>query len=40
LENGEVIQFEKAIALLNSNKYDILQSKENGKDYYLIKEKK
>ena len=40
LENGEVIQFEKAIALLNSNKYDILPSKENGKDYYLIKEKK
>jgi len=39
LENGEVIQFEKAIELLNSNKYDILPKKENGKEYYLLKEK-
>jgi len=39
LENGEVIQFEKAIELLNSNKYDILPQKENDKEFYLLKEK-
>lgn len=39
LENEEIVKFEKVIGLLNSNKY-ILQKKENdGKEFYLLKEK-
>lgn len=39
LENGEVVPFEKLIELLNSNKYDLLPRKENGEEFYLLKEK-
>lgn len=39
LENGEIVQPEKVIDLLNTNKYDFLPQNENGEDFYLLKEK-
>lgn len=40
LENGKVIKFEKAIELIDSDKYEILPKKtKSGKEYFLLKEK-
>lgn len=40
LENGNLVPFEKAIELLNSQSYDVIDKKdENNKDYYLLKKK-
>jgi len=41
LENDEIIPFDKAFKLLDSNNYDIIPQKdENNKEYYLLKKKK
>jgi peroxiredoxin len=38
LEDGKEISFEKAIELLNSNKYDLIQTQvKDGDDFYLLK---
>ena len=41
LENGDIVPIEKAMKLLNSNKYDLIPKKDiNNKEYYLLKKKK
>ena len=40
LENGKKIKFEKAMKLLDSNKYEIISKKaKGGEEYFLLKKK-